>query len=451
VDNPSKNKLSGTPLKKEAPANRERHMPATFRALRHRNFFVWFIGQSISLVGTWMQTVAQQVLIYRLTGSAVSLGIMAFIGLLPVIPLSLWGGSISDRFPRRTIILITQSVMMIEAFILAALTWSGRIQVWHVFVLAFFLSATNAVDVPTRQAFTVDMIEGKEDLTNAVALNSAMFNMARALGPALAGVVVAVTGEAMAFFVNGLSFVAVIISLLMMHNLPAPIEDAGRDTSTIRHMANGIQYVFDHSLVLALTSMVAVSAFLSMPYITLLPVFAGNVVNVSAQPVVTTLCGGTTPLLHCIAPDALPLGMLYAMMGIGAVIGALIVASLPENSPRGKLLTVGNLCFPVLVIFFAFSRSFIHSLVLLLAIGIFFVWQNALANTLLQLITPDDLRGRVMSFYTLTFSFAAGLGGLEAGFMSDRIGAPLVVGIGGILSFFYAVFVVIKFPSVRKL
>src|SRR5512139_829408 len=163
-------------------------LPATFRAFSHRNYLLWFIGQGVSLIGTWMQTMAQQVLVYRLTGSAASLGIISFIGLIPLIPLSLWGGSITDRFSRRTILLITQFVMLIQAFLLAILTWSGAVQVWHVYLLAFILGAAIAVDLPARQAFTVDMIEGKEDLTSAIGMNSAMFNGARAIGPALAGI-----------------------------------------------------------------------------------------------------------------------------------------------------------------------------------------------------------------------------------------------------------------------
>ena len=197
-------------------------LPATFGAFSHRNYLLWFIGQGISLIGTWMQTMAQQVLVYRLTGSAASLGVISFIGLIPLIPLSLWGGSIVDRFPKRTILLVTQVSMLLQAFLLAGLTWSGKVQIWHVYVMAFILGAANAVDLPARQAFTVDMVEGKEHLSSAIGLNSAMFNGARAIGPALAGILVATTGEGNAFFFNGLTFVAVIISLMMMRSLPAP-------------------------------------------------------------------------------------------------------------------------------------------------------------------------------------------------------------------------------------
>ncbi len=425
-------------------------LPATFRAFRHRNYSLWFVGQGISLIGTWMQTMAQQVLVYRLTGSATSLGIISFIGLVPLIPLSLWGGSITDRFPKRTIILITQSVMLIQAFLLAALVWSGTVQIWHVYIMAFILGAAIAVDLPARQAFTVDMVEGKEDLTSAIGLNSAMFNSARAIGPALAGVLVATTGEGNAFFINGLSFIAVIISLLMMRGLPKPIPHA-EDESPIQHMTGGVRFILPRQTILILISLIAVSAFLSMPYNTLLPVFAGDVLKLSALPTVSAFCSAISFTAGCQAPEALPLGMLYSMLGIGAVIGALVVASLPTNARRGQLLTLGNLAFPLFLLMFAFSTRFAISLFLMLFIGFSFVWQNALANTLLQFVTPDELRGRVMGVYTMTFQTMFRLGGLQAGFVADWIGAPLSVGIGAALSLIYGIFVAIRYPKVRQL
>ena len=425
-------------------------LPATFRALSHRNYLLWFIGQGISLIGTWMQTMAQQVLVYRLTGSAASLGIISFIALLPLIPLSLWGGSITDRFPRRNIILATQAVMLVQAFLLAGLTWSGTVQIWHVYLLAFFLGAANAVDLPARQAFTVDMVEGKEDLTSAIGMNSAMFNGARAIGPALAGILVATTGEGNAFFINGLSFVAVIISLLMMHSLPGPKAHAGPETSPLKHMAGGIQFIIRRQTILVLVSLIGVSAFLSMPYNTLLPVFASVVLKPSAQPVVAALCNSNS-FMGCQAPEALPLGLLYSMIGIGAVIGALVVASLPANARRGRWLTLGNLAFPLFLLLFAFSAHFSVSLILTLFIGFSFVWQNALANTLLQFVTPDELRGRVMGVYTMTFQTMFRLGGLQAGFVADWLGAPISVGIGAAASLLYGIFVAIRYPKVREL
>ncbi|OGN89664.1 MAG: hypothetical protein A2Y88_13945 [Chloroflexi bacterium RBG_13_48_10] len=426
-------------------------LPATFRAFSHRNYLLWFIGQGISLIGTWMQTMAQQVLVYRLTGSAASLGIISFIGLIPIIPLSLWGGSITDRFPKRTILLITQGVMLVQAFLLALLTWSGTVQIWHVYVLAFVLGAAIAIDLPARQAFTVDLIEGKEDLSSAIGLNSAMFNGARAIGPAIAGILIATTGEANAFFFNALTFIAVIISLLLMRGLPKPQKLSESDTSPLKHMVGGLQFIFQRQTILILVSLIAVSAFLSMPFNTLLPVFTAEVLKQSALPVVATLCNSYSLVMGCQAPEALPLGLLYSMIGVGAVIGALVVASLPSNSRRGQLFTIGNLAFPLFLLLFAFSTSFAVSLLLTLFIGFSFVWQNALANTLLQFVTPNELRGRVMGVYTMTFQAMFRLGGLQAGFMADWLSAPISLGIGAVSSLLYGLFVAIRYPKVSQL
>jgi predicted MFS family arabinose efflux permease len=433
------------------PGNQNgRRVPSTFRALSHRNFRLWFVGQGISLVGTWMQTMAQQVLIYRLTGSAAALGFVSAIGLIPVIPLALWGGSLADRAPKRTVIILAQAAMMIQAFLLALLTATGAIQVWHVYVMALLLAAAQAIDLPARQAFVVDMVEGKDDLTNAIALNSAIFQGARALGPALAGAVVAALGEAPAFFLNGLSFVAVIGSLLMMRNLPQR-RNAAKAAPVTRHMAEGVRYMLNHRILLVLTSLVAVSAFLSMPYTTLMPVVAEQVLKESAGPVVAALCEGPHALIRCQAPEALPLGMLLTAIGVGAVTGALIVASLPNDARRGPLLTAGNLIFPGLLLAFAASRSFVLSLFLLVGIGIAFVAQNALANTLIQLTVADELRGRVMSLYTLTFQVSMRAGGLQAGLVADSLGAAMSIGIGAAVSLAYGAFVAIRYPKLRRM
>lgn len=439
-----------SPPPSAAMMRRGLHLPTTFRALRHRNYRLWFFGQGLSLIGSWMQMMAQQVLIYRLTGSAAALGAISAIGLLPVVPLSLWGGSIADRIPKRTVIAGAQIVMMAQAFVLAGLTWTGAVRIWHVYVLAVLLAAAQAVDLPARQAFTVDLVEGKGDLTNAVALNSAMFNGARALGPALAGTLVAALGEAPAFLANGLSFVAVLISLALMRDLPGPTS-ARQRTSLASHTAEGLSFIARQRTVLVLISLVAVSAFLSMPYSTLMPVFAGKILSGSAQPVVHFLCDGPQPLMRCRAPDALPLGMLLTTVGIGALAGALWVASLPDHTRRGRWLTAGNLGFPLLLICFAVSRSFLASLALLFAVGVSFVMQNALANTLLQVTTPDAMRGRVMSVYTLSFQSFMRLGGLQAGLVADGIGAPLAVGLGALVSLAYGLYVAVRFPQVREM
>src|SRR5574340_1080005 len=417
--------------------SKQSRLPGTFRALRHYNFRLWFFGQTISLIGTWMQTMAQQVLVYRLTGSAVALGMVNVIALIPLIPISFISGSLADRVSKRKVLLIAQISMMIQALILAALTLTGRVQVWHVYVLSLFLGASSALEMPARQAFTVDMVEGKEDLNNAIGLNSAMFNLARALGPALAGIVVAATGEGNAFLLNALSFLAVIVSLLMMRNLPQSSRPLAKGDGQLSHIKEGYKFVISNRVIAVLISLVAVSAFLSMPYNTLMPVFADNVLGKSAVPVVNAICNPQTGLFTCQAPEALPLGILLSSVGLGAVVSALLIASISENSHRGALLTVGNLAFPLTLLLFAWSKSFVFSIIVMFFTGMSFVMQNVLANTLLQIASPDELRGRVMSVYSMTFLGMMRLGGLQAGLMADWLSAPVSVGIGAGISLLF--------------
>jgi MFS family permease len=427
-------------------------MPSsTFRAFRHYNYRLWFFGQGVSLIGTWMQSMAQQVLVYRLTGSAASLGIVNLMALIPLIPFSLWGGSLSDRFSKQKIILWAQVGMLVQAVILAAFTWSGIVQIWHVYVLALLLGVANAVDLPARQAFTVELVEGKEDLTNAIGMNSAMFNGARALGPALAGIIVAITGEGTAFFLNGLTFLAVIISLLLMRNLPKPASQEVRSKPTTEHILEGLKFIVKNRNLMILVSLVAVSAFLSMPYNTLMPALADQVLSFSSGPVINRICDPQTGWFTCQAPEALPLGMLMAGVGIGAVLGALTVASLPDNAKRGRWLTVGNLGFPLLLLGVSFSRSFLVSIGLFMGVGVMFVWQNALSNTLIQLCAPDALRGRIMAVYSMTFQSFMRLGGLQAGFMADWVGVPVALGLGSVISLVYGLFVAFRYPVVRRM
>jgi MFS family permease len=423
----------------------------TFRALKHRNYKLWFFGQGVSLIGTWMQSIAQQVLVYNLTGSAISLGIVNLMTFLPLLPFSFWGGSLADRGSKRKILLTTQSLMLVQALILATLTWTGAVRVWHVYLMAFILGLLKAVDMPPRQSFVVEMVEGKEDLTSAIGLNSAIHNSARTLGPAVAGVVIALRGEAFAFFMNSLSFIAVIACLLLMRNLPKVTQQKKSNPPVIAHMIEGVRYVLSQQVLLVIMSLVAVTSFLSRPYQTLLPVFANEMLSSSAQPVISSLCNGENPILTCLKPEALPLGLLNTAVGIGAVTGAILVASLPEHARRGRLLTLGNLGLPILLIAFANSQIFIVSLFLLALVGLGQVFQNAIANTLLQITSPDELRGRVMSQYSLTTQGMHQLGGLQAGFVADWIGAPLSVAIGATLSLFYGIFVFFKFPRVREM
>ena len=394
---------------------------------------------------------AQQVLVYRLTNSASALGIVSFMTVLPLLPFGLWGGSLSDRVSKRTIILVTQTLMMLQAIVLAVLTWTGTVQIWHVYLMAFLLGAFKAVDMPARQSFIIEMVNGRENITNAIGLNSAMHNAAKTLGPALAGVIVAVLGEAVAFSINGLSFLAVIVSLLLMRDLPQKTTTKEESAPVVAHTVEGMKYVLHQQTLLILMSLVAVSSFLSRPYQTLMPVFANITLKESAQPVIRFLCESRFTLVNCRAPAAIPLGLLLSAVGLGAVAGAFVVASLPENARRGRMLTLGNLCFPLFLLIFVNSRSMLLSLVLMLFVGMSHVFQNAMANTLLQLTTPDPLRGRVMSLYSLTSHGMTHLGGLQAGFAADWVGAPASIGVGAGFSILYGLFVAMRYPNVRKL
>ena len=394
---------------------------------------------------------AQQVLVYRLTGSASALGIVSFMSVLPLIPCALWGGSISDRFPKRTVLLATQTLMMVQAFLLASLTWSGAVKIWHIYLMALMLGALKAFDMPARHSFVVEMVEGKEDLTSAIGLNSAMHNSAKTLGPALAGLAIAALGEAIAFFVNGVSFLAVLLSLLAMRNLPRVSSGESNDTSILTHMVEGVRYVLRQQTLLVLMSLVAISSFLSKPYQTLMPVFANMMLKDGTPPIVAFFCSGMQPLLECRSPEAIPLGLLLSSVGIGAVIGALIVASLPSAAKRGRALTIGNLTYPFLLLIFVGSRSLAVSMLVMLLVGVSHVLQNAMANTLLQITSPDHLRGRVMSQYALVTQGMTHMGGLQAGFVADWIGAPLSVGLGAAVSLSYSLFVALRYPKVRNL
>jgi MFS family permease len=439
-----------TPARPVAGTSKPR-ASVTFRALRHRNYRLWFFGQGLSLVGTWMQSMAQQVLVYRMTGSAVSLGIVSFMVVLPLVPFALWGGSLSDRVPKRTIIVVTQTLMMLQAILLGFLTWSGTVQIWQVYGMAFFLGILKAVDMPARQSFVIELVEGKDDLTSAIGLNSAIHNGAKTLGPALAGVSVALMGEAVAFFLNGVSFFAVIISLLMMRDLPHPHQKEEGKTPVIRHTVEGVRYVIGQQTILILMSLVAISSFLSRPYQTLMPVFADGMLKESGRELVAILCQGNFTVMNCKAPAAIPLGLLLAAVGLGAVGGAFLVASLPDNARRGQMLTIGNIAFPLFLLFFVRSNSLWFSTIIMLFVGMSHVFQNSMANTLLQLTTPDSLRGRVMSLYSLVSHGTTQVGGLQAGFVADWLGAPVSIGVGAVFSLLYGLFVAIRYPQVRNL
>jgi MFS family permease len=400
-------------------------LPRTFRALRHRDYRLWWFGQMVSLVGTWIQFVAQNWLVYRLTGSPAMLGLVNFVGLVPTLPLSLWAGSLADRFDKRRIVIIAQIMLFVQAAILAALTVTGVVRVWHVMVMAFVFGVARALDVPARQSFVIEMV-GKEDLTNAIALNSTIFNIARTAGPAVAGLLVMAIGEGLAFVVNAVSFLPVIGALLMMRT--SSIRRKPR-SSAGRQIVAGLRYAGRNQYVWLIMSLVGVSAFFVMPYSVLMPVFAKEVF------------GGGADVY----------GYLLTFAGVGALAGALTVASLGPRSRRGLLLSAANAAFAALVFSFTFVRTFWLAAAVLAAVGFCFVVQNSLANTLIQVNVPDRLRGRIMSIYFLVFMGAMRLGSLQAGYVARYVNVQAALLIGASASLLWAALVAWRFPRLRTI
>ena len=375
-----------------------------FRALRHRNFRLFFGGQFTSLIGTWMQSVAQGWLVLRLTNSALMLGIVSFAGYLPVLLVTLFAGVIVDHADRRKLIVATQALLMVSAFILAMLTWAGVVKVEHVIALAALNGLVTAFDMPARQAFVVEMV-GREDLPNAIALNSMIFNGARVVGPAVAGVLISVIGIAGCFFLNALSYVAVIWSLLAMHIVARQVPRMGGAMFT--RLGEGFAYVQRHRATFYLLLLIAINAGFGMQYSVLIPVFARDVLH-----------GG---------PRAY--GFLLAVQGVGALFGALVLAS--SRTPRGLRLNLifGLFGSAVGIFVFGLSSAMWLSLLAQMLIGAGLLNHTATSNTMLQLFVSDELRGRVMSMYTLSFIGLAPLGSLEVGYVGERVNPQTAVAI----------------------
>jgi MFS family permease len=419
-----------------------------FRALKHRNYRLFFVGQLISVIGTWMQDTALKLLVVRLFASpaeqAAWLGAVSFIPIIPLVPVALIGGSLVDRFPRRTLVIFTQATMMIQALLLFALTASGVITIGHVLLLSMLAGVANAVDVPARQTLVMELVGGnRDDLPGAIALNSSIFNLGRAIGPAIAGIIVAAVGEADAFLLNALSFVAVLIGLLLMRLPPRSIVKQPRID---QHLKDGFRYIRSQQTILVLYSLITISALLAMPFTQLLPLFAKYTLADSAAPLTAFVCSR----IECATPEALTLGLLNALFGLGAFGGALIAAGWAREQGRGRLLTLGNLGFPAALLAFALSRSFALSLGLLFCVGVGWTLQNALINTRLQLTAPDEVRGRVMSMYSMLFQGMFRVGGLMAGLVAAIASAPFTIGLGALLALSYGAFAALRWPEVRR-
>ncbi|GAA5482394.1 MFS transporter [Haloferula sargassicola] len=377
----------------------------TFSAFGHRNYRIFFIGQVISLIGTWLQSTAEGWLVYQLSGSSVALGFIRFANMLPFALLALWGGTVADRHPKRSILLCTQVASMLLALLLALLVGIGVIQVWHVAAIGFLLGTVNAFDVPARQAFVVDLV-GRDDLDNGIALNSSMFNLARVVGPAVAGVLIGILGMAGCFLLNGLSYLAVIAGYGMLR-LPK-IEkrhDHPPFRSAIRE-AGG--YILGNGPLRGIMMLVSTFSVFGISFIVLMPVFAKDIL------------GG----------DAKTFGMLMSFNGGGALIGGLALATFGKRFPRRNILYTGLFGCCAFNIAFALSRSIWLSCPLLLCSGFFMINFLATANTSTQLRSPDALRGRIMGFYSLAFLGLSSVGSLLTGFLASHLGATRTVILG---------------------
>jgi MFS family permease len=392
------------------------------RALNHRNYRLFISGQMVSLIGTWMQSVAQAWLVYRLTGSPALLGAIGFASQIPVFLLAPVGGVIADRHDRRRILLATQAASMLLALVLAGLTLSGRIEVWHVAVIAALLGVANGFDIPARQAFVTELVS-RQDLVNAIALNSSMFNGARIIGPAVAGVIVAAVGEGWCFLANGLSYLAVLAGLLSIRrNIPAR---SGTRGTAFAEAAEGLRFAAGTAPIRALLLLLGLVSLTGMPYAVLMPVVASSVLGAGA--------GG--------------LGVLMGASGVGALAGALTLARRGSIRGLGRWVPRAAAGFGAGLVMFSLSRSLWLSVLLLVPVGFAMMLQMSSSNTLIQSMVPDRLRGRVMAVYSMMFMGMAPFGALLAGALAERVGAPATIAAGGVLSMGGALAFRRKLPS----
>ena len=397
-----------------------------FRALKYRNYRLFFGGQTISLVGTWMQQVALSWMVYRLTNSVFLLGVMGFITQIPTFILTPIAGVIADRYPRHRILVITQVLAMLQALILSVLVLTGAITIWHIFALGIFIGLVNAFDIPIRQAFTVEMIEGREDLGNAIALNSSMFNFARLLGPAIAGILISLIGEGGCFLLNAVSYLAVIISLLAMRIIPRRIEF--KNVPVLSELKDGLKYAFGFKPIKHILLLLALVSLTGVPYQLLMPVFARDIFH-----------GGPRTL-----------GFLVAMSGLGAFSGTIYLAAKKTVIGLGRNIAQATALFGLGIISLSLSRVFWLSMLFTFIAGFGIMVQMAASNTILQTIVDEDKRGRLMSLYTMAFMGTAPLGSLWAGSLASHIGAPYALLIGGFCCIISAFIFARQLPALRE-
>jgi MFS family permease len=407
----------------EAPSR----LGGMFRALQYRNYRLFFTGQSISLIGTWMQQVAMSWLVYRLTDSVFLLGMVSFANQIPSFVLGPFAGVISDRFNRHRVLLLTQFLLLLQASALAFLVLSETITITHILVLGAFSGVVNAFDMSARQSLVVHLVEKREDVSNAIALNSSMFNMARLVGPSVAGALIAAVGEGVCFLINALSYLAVLGSLILLR-LPEFIKSTEQE-NVFQSLGEGFRYAFGFAPIRTILLLIASLSLFGMPFSVLMPVFARDV-------------------LH---GDASTLGLLMGASGVGALCAALYLAARKTVIGLGKVIVGAALLFGVGLISFSFSQTLVLSLICIFFTGLGMILQMASSNTLLQTIVDDDKRGRVMSFYSMAFMGMAPVGSLLAGWAAEHYGVHYTLMACGIISLLTIIPFALMFPRLRVL
>ena len=378
------------------------------RALRHRNYRLFFFGQGISLIGTWLTRIATSWLVYRLTGSALLLGVVGFAGQIPTFVLAPFAGVFVDRTNRHRVLVVTQWLACLQSGLLAYFTLRGTVTVHHVLALSIFQGLINAVDMPARQSFVVQMVESRTDLPNAIALNSSMVNAARLLGPSIGGILIAAVGEGWCFAIDSASYLAVIASLLAMRAIPDP--PPLKIQRARQALAEGFRYLAGFRPIAVILGLLALISLLGMPYSVLMPIVAGQILH-----------GGPHTL-----------GWLMAAAGLGALCGALYLASRQSVVGLERVVGICAVGFGLALAAFSFSRVLWLSLPLVMLVGLFMMLEMAASNTVVQTLVDDDKRGRVMSFFAMAFFGTVPIGSLFAGALADRIGAPYTILAGGI-------------------
>lgn len=407
--------------------NQPGRLRMVFRSFKYRNYRLFFSGQGISLIGTWIQRLATPWLVYQISGSALLLGVVGFAGQLPTFIIAPYAGVMTDRWNKYHILIATQVAAMIQALVLALLYFTGTIQIWHIIMLSIILGCINAFDVPSRQSFVIEMVGKKEDLGNAIALNSTMVNGARLLGPSIAGMLIAFAGEGICFLLNGLSYIFVIVSLLLMKVTPR--KNDKKRTGVLKEMKEGFDYAVGFIPVRYIILLLALVSLMGMPITILAPVFTKEILH-----------GGSHTF-----------GFLMGASGLGALLAALYLAS--RRSPHGleKIIPLAAGIFGAGLISFSFSRFFLLSLTLMIITGFGMMLGMASSNTLLQTIVDDDKRGRIMSFYTMAFMGTAPFGSMLAGALANIIGAPDTILAGGVFCLLGAAIFARHLPEIGKM